>query len=88
MKGSGAKRDVCPDSSVSSGAKFSFAPAESAPHTSSIPWSDFILIGPLSSHDPAVLAKIRNSVRYSTDVAGGRAVGAVAPTALPPSREP
>jgi len=31
MKGSGAKRNVCPGSCVSTGAKFPVAPVESAP---------------------------------------------------------
>ena len=31
MKGTGAKRNVCPDSCVSTGAKFPVAPVESAP---------------------------------------------------------
>ena len=31
MKGTGAKRNVCPGSCVSTGAKFTVAPVESAP---------------------------------------------------------
>jgi len=33
MKGTGAKRNVCPGSCVSTGAKFPVAPVESAPMT-------------------------------------------------------
>jgi len=33
MKGTGAKRNVCPGSYVSTGAKFPVAPVESAPMT-------------------------------------------------------
>ena len=35
MKGTGAKRNVCPGSCVSTGAKFPVAPVESAP----MPWT-------------------------------------------------
>jgi len=40
MKGTGAKRNVCPGSCVSTGAKFSVAPVESAPMP---PWKWKIL---------------------------------------------
>ena len=36
MKGTGAKRNVCPGSCVSTGAKFPVAPVESAPMLSSV----------------------------------------------------
>ena len=38
MKGTGAKRNVCPDSCVSTGAKFPVAPVESAPMIASRVW--------------------------------------------------
>jgi len=36
MKGTGAKRNVCPGSCVSTGAKFPVAPVESAPMTEDV----------------------------------------------------
>ena len=36
MKGTGAKRNVCPGSCVSTGAKFPVAPVESAPMSSRV----------------------------------------------------
>jgi len=40
MKGTGAKRNVCPGSCVSTGAKFPVAPVESAPMPVSLPFVD------------------------------------------------
>ena len=37
MKGTGAKRNVCPGSCVSTGAKFPVAPVESAPMGGTVP---------------------------------------------------
>ena len=37
MKGTGAKRNVCPGSCVSTGAKFPVAPVESAPMVTGAP---------------------------------------------------
>jgi len=63
MKGTGAKRNVCPDSCVSTGAKFPVAPVESAPMQASICWycnvryvgivmSDFSLQPPAGAAEP------------------------------------
>ena len=43
MKGTGAKRNVCPGSCMSSGAKFPVAPVESAPMVFSINICCFIV---------------------------------------------
>ena len=63
MKGTGAKRNVCPGSCVSTGAKFPVAPVESAPMQASICWycnvryvgivmSDFSLQPPAGAAEP------------------------------------
>ena len=42
MKGTGAKRNVCPGSCVNTGAKFPVAPVESAPMRTGYPaWDPF-----------------------------------------------
>ena len=43
MKGTGAKRNVCPGSCVSTGAKFPVAPVESAPMVERVTQSSTVL---------------------------------------------